>query len=505
MKNYYIKTNRAFSSIRKYGWLFTVLVAIGGQWEPKLGLLVILIMAGLAATGFFTGRYWCGNFCPHGSLFDVITMPLSQNRKIPKFLKSKVMISGFFLFFMANFSRKVFNVAKLWGSFTFLDKLGLVFVNTYLMVLVVGSILAIFVNPRTWCQFCPMGSIQKMTYSLGKTLGVTQKTDKKVTIASKDQCHLCSKCARVCPFQLTPYLEFSDKNQFDNANCIKCATCVENCPAGILSIGTQQDAIALKENTSIEGYENRQKIQAKITAIVDLKKDTREYTFSFVSPHKADYKAGQFILIKVENNPRAFRAYSISSYNENSSELKVIIKKIENGYATDIIFNQFKVGNMVELEGPMGDELVPDEDAKKVLFIANGIGITPFIALSKDMMLNRADVKEVKLLYGERFEDDFLYDDYFKDLAKKHKKFEYISILSRPKASDVKKGHVTSLLKDMDVEGYKVYMCGSKNMIVDSYNILTGKGISKSDIFYESEEKIKGLDNHNKEAVKATI
>ena len=76
-KDNYLKTNRAFSVVRKYGWLFTVLVAVGGLWQPKLGLLVILIMAALTITSFFTGRYWCGNFCPHGSLFDVIMLPLA--------------------------------------------------------------------------------------------------------------------------------------------------------------------------------------------------------------------------------------------------------------------------------------------------------------------------------------------------------------------------------------------------------------------------------------------
>ena len=64
VKNYYIKTNRTFSVLRKNAWVFTLLVAIGGLWEPKLGLLVILIMAGLMITGF-TGRFWCGNICPH--------------------------------------------------------------------------------------------------------------------------------------------------------------------------------------------------------------------------------------------------------------------------------------------------------------------------------------------------------------------------------------------------------------------------------------------------------
>ena len=102
-KNFFIKTNRAFTSIRRYGWLFTLLVALGGLWLPRLGLLVILIMVALTISSFFTGRYWCGNICPHGSLFDVVLMPLSKNRKIPAWLYSKAMITVFFIFFMFNF------------------------------------------------------------------------------------------------------------------------------------------------------------------------------------------------------------------------------------------------------------------------------------------------------------------------------------------------------------------------------------------------------------------
>ncbi len=34
--NYYIKTNRIFNHVREYGWMATVLIAIGGLWVPKL-------------------------------------------------------------------------------------------------------------------------------------------------------------------------------------------------------------------------------------------------------------------------------------------------------------------------------------------------------------------------------------------------------------------------------------------------------------------------------------
>lgn len=236
-----IKTNRIFTPIRKYGWIFTLLVGIGGLWYPKLGLLVILIILSLLIMSFFKGRYWCGNFCPHGSLFDFIIMPVSGNKQIPSFLKSKIWVALFFIWFGFNMGRKILKISDTFGTLSYWDQLGYVFVTTYLMVIIVGGLLSLFVAPRTWCQFCPMGVMQKGSYKLGKLLGVNKHTDEKITITDKDMCHNCGKCSRVCPMQLTPYQEFSDKNQFDNEACIRCNTCVKNCTAGILTLNKQHE------------------------------------------------------------------------------------------------------------------------------------------------------------------------------------------------------------------------------------------------------------------------
>jgi len=481
-----IKTNRTFTLVRKRAWIITLLVAIGGLWYHKLGLLVIPIMIALSALSFFRGRQWCGNYCPHGSLYDFLALPLSSNKKIPAILKSKVFRALVFAGFGYSMTNKFMKVFPTFGSDMFLDKLGFVFVTTYLMVLIVGGLLSIFISPRAWCQFCPMGTIQTLSYKLGKLLGVAKLTDKKVIVAAQEKCHNCGKCARVCPMQLLPYQEFSDKNQFDNEKCIRCSTCVVNCPAGILSLDTQKEAEIINASTEIEGYEGRQRISAVISKIVQLKDDITEYSFNFKDPQRVDYKPGQFILVKISDYPSMSRAYSISSYDKDGRSLSVTMKNMSDGYGTQIIADTFKVGKKVELEGPMGKELVVDKSVKKVLLIAGGIGITPFRPIVTELLQTKNNIDEIKLIYGVNKQDEFIYDDHFKKLEYEYAKFEYIKVVASDKTWEGKKGFVTNIIQEMELEGYKVYICGPKPMIGPAMKVLKQRNVNEDDIFVES-------------------
>ncbi len=230
----YRKTQRILTPFRKYAWLFIPLVAVGGLWYPHLGLLMIPVMLSLAVMGFIRGKYWCGNFCPHGSLFDGILMRFSANRKIPRILRAKIIKAIAFCWFAFMLSNRLLTVFAGWGSLGFYERLGYIFVMNYLVVTVVGTILAVFVSPRAWCVFCPMGTFQVLMYRLGRALNRNYRTDIMLRLTQPQDCRECGLCASVCPMQLEPYIDADDSGRFKDGDCIRCGVCAENCPPGLL-------------------------------------------------------------------------------------------------------------------------------------------------------------------------------------------------------------------------------------------------------------------------------
>lgn len=232
------KTDRTFSAVRRHAWILSVLIGAGGLLVPRLGLLVPLIMVALLGTSLFRGRYWCGNVCPHGSFFDRIIMPLGPERPIPGFLRSRGVAAGVLLFFLVNTVRRaaaLFSVLGA-GSAPLADRAGALFAGIYLVVLLAGGLLGLVLHSRTWCQFCPMGTMAGILHRLGKKTRLAAGRDRVLTLSDPGRCRQCGQCARVCPMQLEPWQNHSPDRGFTNPRCIRCDTCVRHCPLGLLSL-----------------------------------------------------------------------------------------------------------------------------------------------------------------------------------------------------------------------------------------------------------------------------
>ncbi|MEI6494875.1 MAG: ferric reductase-like transmembrane domain-containing protein, partial [bacterium] len=131
------------------------------------------------------------------------------------------------------------------------------------------------------------------------------------------------------------------------------------------------------------------KYQYKVSSVRELAAGVREISLQSVGKTMA-YQAGQFAFfsfkqdgLSAENHP-----FSLISVPEEP-ELKIIVKELGDFTRT---LAQLKVGSLVAVEGPYGS--FGQLDAKvggiqpKEIWIAGGIGITPFISLAKDLTKN---------------------------------------------------------------------------------------------------------------------
>ena len=112
--------------------------------------------------------------------------------------------------FVALMGFMVFRIIQTEGI---VDKIGMVFVTLCILTTSIAILFGVIIAPRTWCSFCPMGTLQR---AMGG-----KKYQLKV---DAEKCIDCGKCQKVCPMQL-PVNEIPDK-----PDCIKCARCVEACP-----------------------------------------------------------------------------------------------------------------------------------------------------------------------------------------------------------------------------------------------------------------------------------
>ena len=156
---------------------------------------------------------------------------------------------------------------------------------------------------------------------------------------------------------------------------------------------------------------NPVKVKATVTAVEKHTDSVVSYRFA-PQGRVPKFRAGQFLHLALdEYHPEMqwpeSRVFSIaSSPSERRAELAVTISV--KGAFTERIYNTLKEGGECWLKLPYGDFLFPP--GQRLVLIAGGVGITPFLSLLKQMLEEKSE-QQVALYYGVRSADHFLFPD----------------------------------------------------------------------------------------------
>ena len=191
--------------------IVALVIALGWRY-PWMGFSVPFVMLMGIIGGMIRGRYVCGNLCPRGAFFDRLLSRVSPRRPIPTSFRNGVLRGVILVLLMGVMAFRVYQ------NPTSVTHWGRVFWMMCVVTTAVGIGFGLVWHYRSWCAFCPMGTIQSLLGGRRKALRI-----------SAERCIECRRCEKVCPMNL-PIVSHKAQGVVEEPDCLRCSECVAVCP-----------------------------------------------------------------------------------------------------------------------------------------------------------------------------------------------------------------------------------------------------------------------------------
>jgi predicted ferric reductase len=190
------------------------------------------------------------------------------------------------------------------------------------------------------------------------------------------------------------------------------------------------------------------------------------------------FRAGQFIFVKFQNRivGKESHPFSIASPSGNGN-IRIIVKNL--GDFTSQL-EKLKEGNKLTVEGPYGR--FHNIACREEIWVAGGIGITPFLGLAEDFRKDKNGQNgHVDLYYSVKSKNEFVHLEELQDIARSNKNFRVF-----PWVSD-EKGYLNlnEISKTSSLKNKEYYLCGPVSLKVAITNALLIKNVSSDRVHDE--------------------
>ncbi|KKQ68636.1 MAG: hypothetical protein A3F95_02185 [Candidatus Nealsonbacteria bacterium RIFCSPLOWO2_12_FULL_39_31] len=233
-------------------------------------------------------------------------------------------------------------------------------------------------------------------------------------------------------------------------------------------------------------YKIKQKYAGKFY-VQEIKTETKDtFTLVLKSEKAFSFKAGQFCFLRLNKDKLYTRnPFTISSSPKEATMCFTV--KLEGRFTKTL--SELKKGEEVIIDGPFGIFTIEDEQ-KNLVFIAGGVGITPFMSMIKDKTIADNQIQNIILLYGSRTKEEIICKEWLDSIKKDWFKKAYV-LSNNHSFSGIYKyetGHINKeIIKKYveNIDNSMFYICGPEIMKNNLKKILNKLGVNKQNIMIE--------------------
>ena len=210
--------------------------------------------------------------------------------------------------------------------------------------------------------------------------------------------------------------------------------------------------------------------------------------FSFSKPGGFAFKAGQAIRLELIDPPaEAGQSSRTLSLVSAPFEQELVVATRMRDSAFKRALKALPDGASIRIDGPFGD-LTPGDTGRPAVFIAGGIGITPFMSMLRQAAKDRSP-QPLFLAYSNRRPEDAAFLDELQELERRNEQFHLMATMTdMSKSARAWSGETDFVDADMlkrfvgDLAAPIYYIVGPPAMVEAMQWTLDGAGIAADKI-----------------------
>ena len=215
--------------------------------------------------------------------------------------------------------------------------------------------------------------------------------------------------------------------------------------------------------------------------------------FWFSKPTGFRHRAGQSLLMTLVNPPETddegdARTFTIASA-PHDSELMIATRMRDTAFKR--VLKTALLGTTVRIDGPNGEMVLHDDPARPAVFLAGGIGITPFLSMARDAAHHRLPHR-LHLFYSNRRQEDAAFLAELQRTEQANKNYRLIATMTEPqKSAHPWPGETGFIRREMlerhlpDLASPVYYFAGPPAMTMAMQKMLEAIGVSEQAMRYE--------------------
>ncbi|MBD3184810.1 hypothetical protein GF312_21185 [Candidatus Poribacteria bacterium] len=230
---------------------------------------------------------------------------------------------------------------------------------------------------------------------------------------------------------------------------------------------------------------NRIRVVRNPYKVSDVVQESHDTWSLYFDGDKPNYKPGQFMIINLIRNGKTSESHPFTiSASPTMDRLSISVKSVGDFTST---IKDTEVSDKAYIDAPYGVFSFLNHDAQNLIFIAGGIGITPFMSMLR-YIHEKGIERRVTLIWGNKTDQDIVFREELQKIESEISSLKVVHVMSEQEDWHGEKGYVDADIIRKYVEDFQdtqFFLCGPPPMMTSVENHLLSLGAEKSKIHYE--------------------